>query len=86
MQPANDRPKNDWYGIDLAVMASLVGVPEFMPYILAADTKPNRGGYPVGGQTRLDLPNNHLSYAITWFGLAFALMVVYGVSAYRKVS
>jgi surfeit locus 1 family protein len=32
---------------------------------------------PVGGQTRLDIPNDHLQYAITWFLLAAALAGVY---------
>jgi surfeit locus 1 family protein len=44
------------------------------------------GGWPKGGQTRLSLPNNHLQYALTWFGLAAALVVIYGVyvwGAYR---
>jgi surfeit locus 1 family protein len=27
--------------------------------------------------TRLELPNDHLQYAITWFSLAVALIVVY---------
>ena len=35
------------------------------------------GGVPVGGQTRLDIPNDHLQYAITWFLLAAALAGVY---------
>jgi surfeit locus 1 family protein len=32
---------------------------------------------PIGGQTRIDLPNDHLQYAITWFCLAGALIVIY---------
>ena len=31
-------------------------------------------GTPVGGQTRLDIPNNHLGYILQWFGLAVAVM------------
>ena len=34
---------------------------------------PNPGGLPVGGVTIIDLPNNHLQYALTWYGLAAAL-------------
>jgi surfeit locus 1 family protein len=30
---------------------------------------------PIGGQTRLALPNNHLQYAITWYALAVALVI-----------
>jgi surfeit locus 1 family protein len=31
-----------------------------------------------------DIPNNHLQYAITWFGLALALAGVYAASLWRK--
>jgi surfeit locus 1 family protein len=44
---------------------------------LEADATPNPGGWPKGGVTIVDLPNDHLQYAITWFGLALALFVVY---------
>ncbi len=39
------------------------------------------GGWPKGGVTRVNLPNRHLEYAITWFGLAGALAAVF--AAYR---
>ena len=35
------------------------------------------------GVTQLDLPNNHLSYAFTWYGLA-AVLVVVSVLAFRR--
>jgi surfeit locus 1 family protein len=82
--PTGDAPF--WTFVNLSAMAKEANVPEFLPYVLEVDATPNPGGYPVGGQTRVDLPNNHLSYAITWYGLALALLVIYGVSSYRKVS
>ena len=47
------------------------------PILIEADATPNPGGWPLGGQTRVDFPNDHLQYAITWFGLALALLAVY---------
>ena len=44
-----------------------------MPFFIDADKTPNPGGLPVGGVTIIDLPNNHLQYAVTWYGLAAAL-------------
>jgi surfeit locus 1 family protein len=35
------------------------------------------GGLPKPGKIQVALPNNHLQYAITWFGLALALAGVY---------
>jgi len=49
------------------------------PLYIDSDTTPNPGGWPKGGVTRLQLPNDHLQYAITWFSLAVALIVVYFV-------
>ena len=51
--------------------------PKLDAFFLEADATPNPGGVPVGGQTRLDIPNDHLQYAITWFLLAAALAGVY---------
>jgi surfeit locus 1 family protein len=85
-QPVNDPVKNYWYVPDLSAMAKVAGVPAFLPYVLEVDARPNPGGYPIGGQTRIELPNNHLGYALTWYGLALALLVIYSLSVWRKGS
>lgn len=78
--PENDPAKNIFYWKDLGAMASSAGLPErdVYPFYIDADDAPNPGGLPVGGVTRIDLPNNHLQYAVTWYGLAFALVCVLG--------
>jgi len=44
------------------------------PVLIEALAEPkNPGGYPIGGQTSLNLRNEHLSYAATWFTLSFFL-------------
>ena len=51
-------------------------------YLIEADARPEPpGGLPKGGVTRLDLPNRHLEYAITWYGLALTLVGVYAAFA-----
>ena len=42
-----------------------------------AGPRPNPGGWPIGGQSRTEPRNDHLAYAITWYGLAAALVVIY---------
>lgn len=84
LQPANDPAKSFWYSVDLQAMAAAARIPAFLPYVLEADAAPNEGGYPVGGQTRLSLPNDHFSYAVTWYSLAAILLIIYGVASYRK--
>jgi surfeit locus 1 family protein len=66
-----------WYSRDLAGIAAADGVRLAAPVVIEADASPNPGGWPKGGQTVVDFPNNHLSYAITWFGLAAGLIGVY---------
>jgi surfeit locus 1 family protein len=54
-----------------------------LPFYVDADATPNPGGLPAGGQTPIALPNNHLQYAITWYALAAALVVVFVVLVRR---
>ncbi len=75
--PENLPDRNLWFTMDLPVMAEAAGLPEIVPIYLEAGGAPNPGGYPLGGQTRISLPNDHLQYAITWFLLAIALGVIY---------
>jgi surfeit locus 1 family protein len=67
-------------------MASSTGLDKasVVPFFVDADNTPNPKGMPVGGVTDVDLPNNHLQYAFTWYGLAVVLVVIVAVSRFRK--
>lgn len=75
--PAPDLPHRIWYSRDLGDIAAADHIQLAAPVVIEADATPNPGGWPKGGQTVVDLPNNHLSYAFTWFGLAAGLAGVY---------
>jgi surfeit locus 1 family protein len=78
--PNNEPEQNRWFWRDLGAMATSMlgsGAPAVAPFFLEAEQSAIPGGWPLGGQTRLDLPNNHLQYAITWFLLALCLVVIY---------
>jgi surfeit locus 1 family protein len=77
--PYNRADLNYWFWVDLPAMAIADRLDRVAPFYIDADTTPNPGGWPKGGVTRLQLPNDHLQYAITWFSLAVALIVVYFV-------
>ncbi|WP_173931060.1 SURF1 family protein [Chelativorans sp. Marseille-P2723] len=83
--PDNDPSKNIFYWKDLPAMARSAGLAgaDVLPFYVDADDAENPGGLPVGGVTLLNLPNNHLQYAITWYGLAFALVCVLAVWFWR---
>ena len=88
--PDNEPKVNRWFWRDLAGMARSMfpaGTIDVAPFFLEADKSKVPGFWPEGGQTRLEIPNNHLQYAITWFLLAAGLLIVYGLyvrSLYRR--
>lgn len=56
------------------------------PFFIDADAEPaNPGGLPKGGATFVDLPNRHLEYAITWYGLAGTLLAIYAAFVLARV-
>jgi surfeit locus 1 family protein len=75
--PDNRPDLNYWFWVDLAAMSAADKLDRVAPFYIDADATLNPGGWPKGGVTRLTLPNNHLQYAITWFSLAVALIVIY---------
>lgn len=75
--PDNDVRRNYWLWVDIPAMAKAAKLEHVLPFYVDADKSPNPGGLPRGGQTRLELPNHHLQYAITWYALAAALVVIY---------
>ena len=79
LQPDNEPQNNMWFWVDLPTMAAHVGVADAAPVYVEADPAENPGGFPIGGQTRVSLPNDHLQYAITWYALAVILAVIYVV-------
>lgn len=86
--PDNDVARNLWYWPDVAAMhaSAFAGKgARALPFTIDADASPDPGGLPRGGVTRLDLPNRHLEYALTWYGLALALIGVYAAFAATRL-
>jgi surfeit locus 1 family protein len=83
--PANDPARNIWYWRDLGAMGAAAfgpGGPPVAPFIVEAEASPGvPGGWPKGGVTRLELPNRHFEYALTWYGLAAAFVGVFAAFA-----
>lgn len=83
--PANDPDANLWLWPDLDAMAAAAGLsrPVTGAYIDAAAGQ-HPGDFPEGGRTRVAFKNDHLSYAITWFGLAAGLAAIYLLFGLRR--
>lgn len=77
----NDVAHNIWYWWDApAMLASMKGVDpsRAAPFILQKLPSDNESDGPSAEVPKVELANNHLGYAITWFGLAAALAAVAG--------
>src|SRR5260221_3837091 len=77
MQPDNEPDQNVWFYLDLPAMTAKAGLTARSDLYVEAGPAAVPGGYPIGGQTHINLPNDHLQYAITWALLAVALIVIY---------
>ncbi|MEM9590978.1 MAG: SURF1 family protein [Pseudomonadota bacterium] len=78
--PDNDATANQWFTRDLGSMTRSMfpeATVEVAPFFLDSEAVEVPGGWPAGGQTRVELPNKHLEYAVTWFLLAACLLIVY---------
>jgi surfeit locus 1 family protein len=74
--PDNRPEQSLWYWYDLPALARALGL-QLLPVVVEADATPNPGGLLIGGRTRTELADNHLQYAITWYGLAAGLLVIW---------
>lgn len=83
--PDNRPDANLWYSRDVAAMAATLGVSAPAPVFLLAET-PTNPDFPALEPTPLpgEIANRHLEYALTWFGLAGALIAVYAAVIRRR--
>lgn len=82
---ANDPQNNRWYSRNIAQIAQAKGLANVAPFYIDADATQNPGGLPIGGKTMMTFPNNHLSYAVTWYILA-GMVVVAGWYVTRNLN
>lgn len=80
--PGDDPGKASYFLRDPAALAPALG-PGLSPFFLDEEAGPGDPPWPRKGAGTLAPPNNHLSYALTWFGLALTLLVVAGLRARR---
>ena len=73
-----------WFVRDPEAMGAANGLESVSPFYIdqyAVDS----AQWPKGGTTRLDFRNKHIEYALTWFGLAGALIAIWlAMSVSRK--
>lgn len=83
--PPNDVAANHWYSRDIAAMAAQLKAPAPAPLFLMAETPTNPEWKAlVPAPLPAEITNRHLEYALTWFGLAAALVGVYAAVLWRR--
>ena len=80
--PDNVALSNEWYWFDIAAMAAHLRL-ELVPAVLVLSPALDDTGPPLALAPRVDLPNDHLQYAMTWFALAAVLLVIYALYVKR---
>ncbi len=84
--PPDEPAKDRFYTRDPAEIATHFQLNDAAPFVVDADATPNPGGWPKGGATIVEVPNNHFSYALTWFGLALGLFTVFVSWAWKRLT
>jgi surfeit locus 1 family protein len=75
--PAGDPAHDLWFVRDHLEIAAAKNWGVVAPFYVEQEAPIPPGGLPQPGMLTIDLPNNHLQYAITWFGLAAGLATVF---------
>ena len=71
--PDAEPAKNLWFSRDSTSMAAAKVVGQVAPFYIEQELPAAPGGLPAAGTLTPSFPNNHLGYAMTWYGLALVL-------------
>ncbi len=80
----HERRGSIWHVRDHRLMAERLGWGDVAPFYIDQELPAPPSGLPRPGPLTVKLRNDHLGYAITWFGLAAVLLVVFGIWALRR--
>lgn len=76
--PKEDSGKRLWFVRDHQSMAQVLGWGEVAPFYVDLESPQPASGTPKPGPLHVQLKDNHLQYAITWFGLALVVAAAFG--------
>jgi cytochrome oxidase assembly protein ShyY1 len=79
LTPREDTAKRLWFTRDHRAMAQALGWGDVAPFYIDLEAPVPESGVPKPGPLEVHLKDDHLQYAITWFGLAGAVLIAFGV-------
>lgn len=82
LTPAPNAGRRLWFVRDVPAMARTLGWSEgagvLAPFYIDLESPVPPSGIPKPGPLRVHLKDDHLQYAITWFGLALVVVIAFG--------
>ncbi len=78
LTPHEDAGKRLWFTRDVPSMAQVLGWGEVAPFYVDLESPVPASGTPKPGPLHVHLKDDHLQYAITWFGLALVVAAAFG--------
>ena len=83
--PDNEPDNNNWFHMDEAGMLAAARLADGLGfYVEAGPNASPPGTYPAGAVPEVNLRNSHLEYAVTWYGLAGVLVIIFVVFHWRR--
>jgi cytochrome oxidase assembly protein ShyY1 len=79
LTPAENIAKRLWFTRDHLAMAHALGWRDVAPFYIDLEQPVPASGIPKPGPLQVHLKDDHLQYAITWFALAGAVVIAFGV-------
>jgi cytochrome oxidase assembly protein ShyY1 len=79
LTPAENTAKRLWFTRDHLAMAHALGWGEVAPFYIDLEAPVPASGIPKPGPLEVHLKDDHMQYAITWFGLAGAVVIAFGL-------
>jgi cytochrome oxidase assembly protein ShyY1 len=79
LTPAENPTKRLWFTRDHLAMARALGWGEVAPFYIDLEAPVPPSGVPKPGPLEVHLKDDHMQYAITWFALAGAVVIAFGV-------
>ena len=73
-KPDNDLKNNIWFSINLEDLKVTSGE-RFNEFVIFLED--NQAKTPIPRKISIDVPNNHLKYAITWYAISISIIVYY---------
>mgnify|MGYP001200485849 CR=1 FL=1 len=73
-KPANDIVNNIWFSIKIDDLETITGE-QFKEFIIFLED--NKAEIPMPKKISIDVPNNHLKYAITWYAISISIIFYY---------